>query len=385
MSGFEQRWRTLISDEHPGIWGTLAQGGLGALALLYGAGVGLYRQAYVRDLLQTYALPCPVVTIGNLTVGGTGKTTTTRWIARRFLAQQRLPAVLSYGFRSGVRRSGSDSPVLVSDLDGVLEPVAVSGDEAQLLARSLPGVPVVIGPHRVRSGRLACERFHPDVCLLDDGFQYWRLKSDLSILMVNADNPLGYSHLLPRGLLREPLRALSRADAVILSHADSHSPAQRAAIRDSLLHYNPALVIAEARHAPLRLRDLHTGGTAGLEALRGRRWLALSSIGHPDGFERSLIQHGAADVAPARFSDHHNYEPDDLRVAAERVRNDGLAGVVTTEKDAVKIPADWLQDTTCYVLEIDLEFLSGEASIAGLLRDRVGGSPEPAEWSSRSA
>jgi tetraacyldisaccharide 4'-kinase len=234
----------------------------------------------------------------------------------------------------------------------------------------LPGVPVLIGRKRVLSGRRACDEFAVDVCILDDAFQYWRLEKDLEIVLINATEPFGLGRVLPRGMLREPLRGLRRAHAAILTHADRAGESERAEIRKELLRRNPGLVIAEARHVPLRMRDLHTGTELPLESVAGERWVALSGLGQPESFERTLSGLGA-EVLPARFPDHHGYTEGDLRAASDRVRAEGLAGIVTTEKDSVKIAPEWLDRTSCCILEIDLQFISGQDAIESIVRERV--------------
>ena len=250
-------------------------------------------------------------------------------------------------------------------------PASVSGDEPQLLARSLPGVPVVIGRRRVRSGKQACEEFAPDVCLLDDAFQYWRLRKDLEIVLINAVEPFGYGRLLPRGALREPLTGLRRAHAAILTHAAWADDTARQGVRDRLLRIHPGLVLAEARHVPVRLRDAVTGEEFPLQTLQGGSWAALSSLGSPESFERTLSELGVGRITPVRFPDHHPYTPDDVQLVAKRVCREGLLGIVTTEKDSVKIAREWLASIRCLVLEIDLRFLDGEAELEALVRERV--------------
>lgn len=373
MSDFEAAWRDLIAGRTKEWWAPPARAGLGLLSGLYGGVVSGYRAGFDLGLLRQETLPCKVVAVGNVTVGGTGKTTTVRWLLRRLLEWGVRPAVLSYGYRSGATKDDRNAVAVVAGPEGVRLPVEVSGDEPQLLARSVPGVPVLIGRKRIRSGRAACEAFGVDVCLLDDAFQYWRLQKDLEIVLLSAANPFGYRRLLPAGMLREPLRGLRRADAVVITHAGVLEPEGREALKREVLQWNPRLVLGEADHVPARLREHTTGEVIPLERLREGRWLALSSLGQPESFERTLAELGAPAAEAARFRDHHPYTGDDLRGVRERVRREGLSGVVTTEKDAVKIPVEWLAETRCLVLEIDLQFLSGQDGLESLLRSRIAG------------
>jgi len=368
VNDFETAWRELAAGETRAWWAGPARAGLAALSGIYGGIVCGYRAGFDLGLLRQTGLPCKVVSVGNITVGGTGKTTTVRWLVRRLVEWGLRPAVLSYGYRSEKRGSGVE---IVSGPEGIRLMVEASGDEPQLLARSLPGVPVLIGKKRIASGRVACKELGANVCVLDDAFQYWRLKKDLEIVLVSAANPFGYGRLLPRGMLREPLRGLRRADAVIVTHADYLEPAKRAELSREIAAWNPRALTAEAAHCASRLRDHATGDTVPLEVLREGRWLAVSSLGQPESFERTLKELGAHVAAAARFPDHHPYSEADLRAVSQRVDREGLAGVVTTEKDAVKIPAPWLAGVRCCVLEVDLRFLSGQDGLESLIRSRL--------------
>ncbi len=375
MSDFEAAWKALVSGETRSWWSPAARGGLGILSGVYGGVVGTYRTGYTLGLMKTTRLPAFTVTVGNMTVGGTGKTTTVRWLARRLQEWGHQPVILSYGYRAGEgndgRKSDKNTVTVVAGPEGIRQPVTVSGDEPQLLARSLPGVPVLIGKRRIRSGKVACEQFSPDVCILDDAFQYWRLEKDLEIVLINATEPFGFDRLLPRGTLREPLTGLRRAHAAILTHAAWVDKARRDEIRARLLSIHPGLVYAEARHVPVRFRDHHSGEVFPLESVAGQGWAALSSLGSPESFERTLKGLGVDPVSPERFRDHHPYAEEEIRSVARRVTGQGLSGLLTTEKDSVKIPSGWLDGIRCLVLEIDLEFLSGQASLESLVKDRL--------------
>lgn len=368
VSDGEARWRALVSGAERSWWSPLALAGLGALGVLYRGVVTAYRGMYDVGMLRTRRLPCRVISVGNITLGGTGKTTTVRWLTHRLRNWGLRPAILSYGYRAGTTREERNRVVVVAGPEGIRAPASATGDEAQLLARSLPGVPVLIGRRRVVSGQQACEEFHPDVCVLDDAFQYWRLGRDVDLVLVDGTNPFGYGRTFPRGMLREGLGALRRADAVIVTHAAWQDDAGRAHLRRRLLELNPALVLAEARHVPVRMRDAVTGAEVPLSEMRDGTWLAVSSLGSPESFERTLSDLGVPGTA-ARFPDHHPYTRADLEALRQRAA--GLAGIVTTEKDAVKIPLEWLGDTPYRVLEIDLEFLSGQDVIEALLRSRL--------------
>lgn len=339
----------------------LARAGLLPLSWLYGVIVVGYRCLYDRGLLRVTELPCRVIAVGNLTVGGTGKSTTTRWLARLLRDRGYRVAVLSYGYHA--RGSGAATTV-VSDGRRALVPVSESGDEPRMLADALPGVPVLIGPRRVLSGRRAVQEFGAEVCVLDDAFQYWRLRKDLEIVVVDAACPFGFGHLLPRGLLREPPRALSRAEVILLMNGECLPRADREALLRRLRRVAPEALLCEGRHAPTGLRHLFRREERTLSWLRGRRVAALSSLGNPENFERTLRDLGVAAISERRFPDHHRYTTREAR-AATTVQSPWEA-VVTTAKDAPKLrhALGGDGDAPVYILEVDLEITAGAAELA---------------------
>jgi tetraacyldisaccharide 4'-kinase len=232
--------------------------------------------------------------------------------------------------------------IVVSDGQRIRVPVVTSGDEPRMLAEALPGVPVLIGPRRVASGARAVDEFGAEVCVLDDAFQYWRLHKDLEIVLVDAACPLGFGYLLPRGLLREPPGALGRADVVLLMNGYRLPPERREPLRAQLARLAPRALLLEGRHRPTELRDLFTGETRPLAWLDGRRVIALSSLGSPEGFEQTLSEVGAGTVEPRRFPDHHRYTTQEAISSCE-IGGPGsealhpAEAVVTTAKDAPKL------------------------------------------------
>jgi tetraacyldisaccharide 4'-kinase len=357
----------------PGPWAALARGGLWALSGIYAGVIGAYRAAYDLGLLRQTSVGCRVISVGNLTVGGTGKSSMVRWLAEWLQARGVPAAILSYGYRAG-----SEALVtVVSDGRQILVPESVSGDEPRMLAEALPGVPVLIGKRRQLSAAEAVRRFGVRVCVLDDAFQYWRLRKDLDIVLLDARCPFGGGYLLPRGLLREAPRQLARAQALVITNSQWLSEAERAALRRRLAELNPGAVLAEARHAARTLR-LASGEweqresfkvgeeSRGHPTLSQQRVIALSSLGNPDGFERMLRALGAV-VVPARYPDHHHYRPEELRAEVTRAQEAGCIAIVTTEKDAVKLQAAWTGSFPVLVLSVELEFDSGQEALQSRL------------------
>lgn len=373
MSRLESGWHDLISGRRRAWWSGPARAGLSALSLPYAGVISSYRALFDLGLIRPERLPCGVLAVGNITLGGTGKTTTVRWLTRLLQSWGIHPAILSRGYRAG-SSADRDAVTVVAGPEGLREGPATGGDEPVLLAQSLPGVPVLIGRKRIRSGRMAWEQFRPDVVLLDDAFQYWRLRKDVEIVLLDASNPFGYGSVFPRGMLREPARGIRRAHAAILTHAAWADSKARERLLGNLRAQMPGAVLAEARHVPVALRDHRTGERTPLAELEEGRWLAVSGLGRPDAFERTLAEVGARQIEAASFPDHHAYTSEDLRGLRDRIQAGGFAGLVTTEKDAVKMPAAELEGTKCRVLEIDLELISGQEPLEALLRERFASS-----------
>ncbi len=329
---------------------------LQAAAAIFGVGVRLRGLAYDAGLLPVHRLPAAVASVGNLAVGGTGKTPATLYLARLLAARGRRPVILSRGYGGSHARGAGRRGIALVVGDGSPTPLAppeVAGDEPVLLAQRA-GVPVVVCPDRVAAGRLAIERFHADTLVLDDGFQHRRLARDLDLVLVDARVGLGEGRLLPAGPLREPPGALARADVILLTKVP------KSGNRDGLLRQirglAPRAAVFGARYRPVGLGPL--GGHAAPVApaatpLAGRRVVALSGLADPSSFHELLVELGAADVAPLAFPDHHAYGPPDYRRIAEAAS--AADAVVTTEKDAVKLDLVRLGPVAPLVLDVVLE------------------------------
>jgi tetraacyldisaccharide 4'-kinase len=278
----------------------------------------------------------PVISVGNLTLGGTGKTPMVEWIIRQLLERQKKVGIVSrgYGAHGGMN------------------------DEAMELAWKLPGVPHVQNPDRVAAARRAIDEFGCDALVLDDAFQHRRIARDLDIVLLDALEPLGYERVFPRGTLREPIEGLARANAIVLSRADLMPPDERAALRERVANFAPAAAWAEVVHAPLEL--VSPEDHCPLESLRGRRVMAFCGLGNPAGFRHTLAVCGY-DVAELReFPDHHRYNETDLiavRSAAERLNAEA---VVCTQKDLVKINLAQLGTLPLWAVRVGIDFLLGQ-------------------------
>jgi tetraacyldisaccharide 4'-kinase len=326
---------------------------LAAAEWVFGAASGLRNALYSAGLRQAARAGAPVISIGNLSVGGAGKTPVAMAVAERLQARGRRVAVLSRGYGS----SRTDARV-VSDGAEVLLSAEEGGDEAVLVARRLPGVAVLCGPRRAVLARLARGSLGADVLLLDDGFQHRALARDLDVVVLDAANPFGNGHLLPRGPNREPRAALHRAGLVWLSRVEGATPETlevlRALARETTGH-DPV----ESRHAPVALLDGALRASVGVEALRGRRVRLLSGIARPRAFRRTVEALGAEVAAEHRFADHHRFRARELqRVLGSS--GEGGDWIVTTEKDAVRLGAEAAAHPALRVLRIEAQVVRGE-------------------------
>lgn len=348
-----------------------------ALALLSGAS-WLYRKGVLAKYHSIAShperqehVPAVVISLGNITVGGTGKTPTACMLARRLQAQGWRVALLNRGYRSQREQGGA---AVMSDGQHVLLTAEEGGDEACLMARSLPGVPVIVGRHRAVGGRLAVEQFGTQVLLLDDGFQHWQLYRDLDIVLIDGTNPFGNGHVLPRGLLREPLEQLARADVFVITKRDQIGQDQADAIVRTLQQYNREAPVTMAIHKPLRCLSFAAwyegrNDDAGKLLPHEHPVLAVSALGNPASFERTLGDAGFTVAGAIRYEDHHRYSRDDIRQMADKAAAAGCP-LVTTEKDAVKLPASLIHeyDLPLYVLGITIEIVEGQEKIDTILQ-----------------
>lgn len=328
---------------------------LRALSVVYSGALHLHLFGYRVGLARATRLSATVVSIGNLTVGGTGKTTATMAVARWLRDSGRRVGVLSRGYRS--RAEGG--MVVVSEGEGPLVEAETAGDEPYMMAKRLPGVHVLVGKDRRRTGRMAIDEYGLDTLVLDDGFQYRRLLRDVDIALVDALDPFGYHLLVPAGRLREPPHHLARADAVWLTHCDLVRRQDLEELRAQVASLAPRARVWQAVHAPVGLTRVDGGEQAEPSALRGRQVCALSALGNPAAFERTLSKLGAVVVHQARFPDHHRYTKEELAEAASAGEAEW---VVTTEKDAARMPAVET-GKPLWVLRVEMKPLEGEPSL----------------------
>ncbi len=348
-----QQFHQLISGERRGPAAACLRGLLGIAAGGYRAGVAWRNWQFDSGRRGIERVGVPVVSVGNLTLGGTGKTPMVAWLARWFRRRQVRVTLISRGYGAG--ESGTN-------------------DEALELEDLLPDVPHLQDPDRVAMARLAIEEFEAQLLVLDDGLQHRRLHRDLDLVLLDALEPWGYGRLFPRGLLREPPGALRRAHVVGLSRADLVSPQRRVELREQVARLAPQALWIELAHRPVGLRNA-ADDRAALDACRGRKVAAFCGIGNPRGFAATLTQAGLDVVALREFPDHHRYtrpDLDDLTAWAEGLPVDAL---LTTHKDLVKIELERLGARPLWALAIELAVLAGGEQLEALLLSLL-----PAGW-----
>lgn len=336
----------LINLKNPGILTRLLLLPLTLCAYCYGCIIALRTMLYTLNILPSHDIGCKVITVGNITVGGTGKTPTVCFLARYLRDQGLRVAILTRGYRG----KKSDTFQIVSDGTRVLTSSEAVGDEAYMLAQKLQGIPVLAGKDRVAAGKKAVELFKTQVAILDDGFQHHRMKRDLDIILVNATNPFGNGFLLPRGTLREPLAALKRARIILLTKTDSCTVDMNE-LQRSIKSYNAEARIFKSSYRVARLKKARSGDEVPLASIAGKKVAGLCSIGDPHNFF-SMLQGLSVSLAETKaMPDHHIYQNEDY----SWINN--LAGkidfVMTTEKDVAKIDLTMLQREQLIVVEIE--------------------------------
>ena len=330
------------------------------LSLLYKLVMRARRTLYGTGMCASRALPCRVVSVGNITVGGTGKTPTVIYLAQLFHKRGLKAAVLSRGYRS----HSKEAVAVVSDGKHMLLTAREAGDEPAMLAKALPGTPVIIGRDRVRSGHLAVSLYSPDVILLDDGFQHLRLRRNADIVLVDRNVGFGNGCLIPRGILREPLSALQAADLIVLTKKTGESRPHPA--EPLIAARNPRAPLFSAGYAVRGLSALDGSPAGDLQGLAGKNVLAVAGIGNPAYFTSLLRTHGVRVTEEMILPDHHHYTAADAgRLTACLSRVDCI---ITTAKDGCKMAVAGFHHLPVLVLDIMVEMDDEPAFIDALLQ-----------------
>lgn len=338
-------WLDIVSGSDDSLRGLAARGVLGAASQLYGLAMRGRNAAYENGWKRIERVEVPVVSVGNLTVGGTGKTPTIAWLAHACLHRGRRPAIIARGY-------GASAGQL--------------NDEGKELQRLVPGVIQVQMADRVAAARRAIAQ-GADVILMDDGLQHRRLHRDGELVLLDATNPFGFGHLLPRGLLREPIAGLRRAQLVMATRSDRVSSAELDQLQSRVRQLAPTARWCASAHGPQRLRSA-TGLTQSLESLRGRRVLAVCALGNPAAFFQTVESCGAVVAERLAFADHHHFSAADRdQIAARALAAGEIELIACSGKDLVKLDADRLSDIPLWAVEIALDLKSGQPELEAWL------------------
>ncbi len=381
-----ERWQKFIEDaetylldvifqQRPGKKAAAIRFTLLALSKVFSGIVRLRRFLYNVRIFRDATLGVQVIAVGNLTVGGTGKTPVVEKFARALQDAGRKVAILSRGYRSKPKplherlvdklllREDTTPPRIVSDGQSLLLESLSAGDEPYMLASNLKDVVVLVDKDRVKAGRYAVEKFGCDTLLLDDGFQYWRLRGRRTdVVLVDSQQPFGNEHLLPRGTLREPPSHLNRANVVFLTKVDRGTPEKSRRIDDlrvRVARLNPRADLIECQHHPLYFEDVFSGERRGLDLLAGQRIASLSGIAQPESFESKLVELGGEIVLARRFADHHRFNQQEVLDAINRGKKRGAAMLLTTQKDAVRFPKIDRRDLPIYFMRVEIKIVAG--------------------------
>lgn len=351
---------SLMTDRAEGPMAPIAQFILFSASLLYLLAIKVLFILHQKGLLPTAHLQARVISVGNLTLGGTGKTPLVELVSRCLLEKGKKVAVLTRGYRI----PSQDDKTVRQHKPHLFEEI---GDEPALLRLKLPQVNIIVGPDRVKNGKDAISKYGIDVLVLDDGFQYWGLSRDIDILVIDATNPFGNEMLLPRGILREPVSNLVRANIVVITKTDIAAPQQVAHIKSRLKSLNSDAPVFLSIHKPVRLVEFARPAKTldlfsekpqpELDWLKEKEFVAVCGIGDPVYFIKILQGLGAVIKTNLIFEDHHQYRFQDLACISEECRSLGVNKVITTEKDMIKL-RPLIEDHASAFESFQLEFFA---------------------------
>ncbi|MDG1138929.1 MAG: tetraacyldisaccharide 4'-kinase [Opitutales bacterium] len=380
MSTDNQTWLQKLFNSFEGfVEGVIYDRDLSVSARLFGLFLHPFSYLFsviVRTRVFLYArnwffkhttLDCFVLVVGNLTVGGTGKTPVVERFAKELVSRGLTVAILSRGYKSKqdledssfgniFRKRKEYPPKVVSDGNKMLMDSEEAGDEPFMLAKNLPGVVVITGRDRVKSGKFAIKKFKADALILDDGFQYLPIKGKMNLLLVDQTNPFGNRCLLPRGILREPVSHLKRASYVFLTKSESEPDLN---LLETIREYNKTAEIIRCVHKPRYFQEVNGIEQKGLNFLHESFVGVFCGIASPRGFENIINRMSGELRYKKRFLDHHRYETQELDHMFQQAKNSGADVMVTTEKDAVRIPSTYNPVIPLYYIRMEIEIIEG--------------------------
>jgi tetraacyldisaccharide 4'-kinase len=360
MSNWQRIWNDTGRDSHYSPVRTITY----ILSLLYRLIINSRNQLYDHKLIKEVKLTCPVISVGNITVGGTGKTPCVIWLAQMLQERGYKPAVLSRGY--GGRNS---QPVnVVTDGYKILLTAAVAGDEPLLIARSLAGIPVITRPHRILNGRAANNDFGADILICDDAFQHRRLYRDINIVLLDSGSPVGNGHLLPRGSLREPATALSRA-SILLATRSAEAEKKDDLVGKLAEIANIPVFRSNHRRAGIFRGDYSEQFPVGM--LEGKKISAFAGIGEPVSFKKSVLASGAQITSFSIFPDHHRYSRSEVDKISEAFLQSGADLLLTTEKDGMRLEDYPAFIRKIYLMRIALEIIPDGKSMEKYILEKI--------------
>jgi tetraacyldisaccharide 4'-kinase len=347
----EKIFRLILEEQRGPVWVDLLRAIATLAAWLYDKVVTLRNLLFDRGVLRIHRMNCPVISVGNLTMGGTGKTPMVVWLASLFSKEGYRVGIVSRGY-GGVE---SGRILVVSDSHNILVEQAISGDEPLMLARRLPGIPVLCSTKRVEAAKAAIDKFNCNAVILDDGFQHRYLARDLDIVMLDSSNPFGSGWVFPRGTMREKAAALERAQVLVLSRFDGSKNAEKT--YHDLQRQWPDKTIVTATHRPIRIFSAADHGERSLSSLTELRLAAFAGIARPNDFFQSVGSLGARLVYTAAFPDHYPLTSELLASLVREASDFKPELWLTTEKDWVRLPQMLPQGMELWVMamEIDLD------------------------------
>jgi len=350
----QDSYRKLVSGESRGLGAVLLRFILGIAAHVYRLITGVRNFLYSKGWLKIHRAEVPVISIGNITTGGTGKTPLVIRLCNFLRNSESKCAILTRGYKA----------------------VENYGDEPAVLAESCPGVEVVVNPDRVAGAAVAISKFGANVLIMDDGFQHRRLGRDLDIVAIDSTVPFGFGKLLPAGLLREPIDSLKRADAAVITRCNQVDEAELTQLEGKLRKVNPEMAIARSIHAPVCARFIDDREIS-LEELKGKKIFAFCGIGNPDAFLNTVGGLGAEVIGSKVFDDHYHYTDQCLADIYEQAQRLNAELMLTTQKDWVSFPSSAMPNASEEVnfayLAIELHFISGEDKITQLIQNTLAG------------
>ena len=343
----QEQFYGLVSGRQTGIVATLLRGGLRLLEIPYGCIVSVRNLLYDKQFLPIHRFSVPIISVGNLTLGGTGKSPMVAWLCRALLEQNLRPGLISRGYGGAAHKGETHE----------------GNDEFMEMSRWFPTIPHIQNKDRAAAIKKLLQTDPVDVIILDDAFQHRQVDRNVDIVLLDATSPFGFGHIFPRGTLREPLGSLRRADIVLLSRSNLADEATRQQIRREVLSINPNIVWGETIHAPTSLASLESFGNEPVESIRGQSALAFCGIGNPSAFRNTLEQCGVQIAKLLPFPDHYRYTVADAHKLVQTAKELGTDLILCTMKDLVKLNRSDFAGFSLRAVAIEIRFTAGESAV----------------------